>query len=387
MGSPGPQMTQDAAHERRGVDARYQAMRVTMVNSSLLGGGAERVMVTMANAWAARGWPVEIVTLADAPSFYPLDPAVTHTRLGLRGASGNPARAVAANARRLVRLRRAIRASRPDVVVAFMGAVSVQTLLATRGLGAPVVVGEHSDPTLERVHPAWRALRRATYPLAARVLVLSEVARDYFPPAIRRRTEVMPNPVAVAPPSADIRRGGRRQVVGMGRLVEEKGFDALVDAFARLAPAFPDWDLVVWGEGPARPALEARRDRLGLGGRVRLPGQTTAPHDRLREADLFALASRREGFPMALAEALACGLPAVAFDLPSGPKALIRDGVDGLLVPNGDTAALAAGLGSVMRDGALRSRMAARAPEVLDRYGVEAVMARWDELLDRVEKR
>ncbi len=87
---------------------------------------------------------------------------------------------------------------------------------------------------------------------------------------------------------------------------------------------------------------------------------------------------------MALGEAMGCGLPAVAFDLPSGPKALIQDGVDGLLVRNGDTGALVEGLGSIMRDAALRIRMAARAPEVLGRYGVEAVMGRWDELLANV---
>ena len=90
---------------------------------------------------------------------------------------------------------------------------------------------------------------------------------------------------------------------------------------------------------------------------------------------------------MALAEAMACGLPAVAFDLPSGPKALIRDGVDGLLVPNGDTGALVEGLRSMMGDDATRSRMAEAAPDVLTRYGVDAVMTRWDALLERVVAR
>ena len=356
-------------------------MRVTLVTSSMNSGGSERAMATTANAWAARGWPVEIVTLADQPSFYPLDPRVTHRRLGLRSASGNPARAVAANARRLIRLRSAIRASRPDVVISFLNTVSVQTLLATRGLGVPVIVKEMSDPTIEAVAPAWRRLRLATYPMAARVIVLSEVARDYFPPAIRRNVDIIPLPVSVEPASAVVRRGERRRLICMARFTEEKGVDILLDAFAQLAPDLPDWELVVLGDGPLRSELEAQRSRLGLDERVRLPGRTQAPHDRLREADLYVLPSRREGFPLALAEAMACGLPAVAFDLPSGPKSLIRDGVDGLLVRNGDTGALVEGLGSVMRDDAMRARMAARAPEVLDRYGVEAVMARWDELL------
>jgi len=213
-------------------------MRVTMVNSSLGSGGGERVMVTMANHWAARGWPVEIVTLADEPSFYPLDPAVGHTRLGSRRASGNPVRAVVANARWLARLRAEIGASRPEVVVSFLTAVNVQTLLATRGSGTPVVVEEHSDPTIEAVHSVWRALRRATYPWAARVLVLSDVARGYFPPAIRKNVGIMRNPIAVAPPG-DVVRGARRQLVSMGRFTEEKGFDTLLDAFGRLATDLP----------------------------------------------------------------------------------------------------------------------------------------------------
>ena len=370
-------------------------MRVTMVNSSMEGGGGERVMATMANVWAGRGWPVTIVTLAETPSFYPLAPGVEHVRLGLLGASNSVPRAVAGNARRLARLRRAIRASRPDVVVSFLSPVNVQTLLATRGLGVPVIVEEHSDPTIEPIPSAWRELRRLSYRWAARVLVLSEVARGYFPPGIRRNTDIMPNPIAVEPPAPGAppvvpyreRRPGRRQLVSMGRFSEEKGFDLLVEAFGRIAADLPEWDLVIWGEGVLRPELEAQRDRLGLAERVSLPGQTSTPHAKLREADLYALPSRREGFPMALGEAMACGLPAVAFDLPSGPKALIRDGVDGVLVPNGDIGALAALLGSVMRDEPWRLRMAAEAPAVLSRYGVEAVMGRWDELLADVGAR
>jgi glycosyltransferase involved in cell wall biosynthesis len=362
--------------------------RITFVIASLTSGGAERVMTTMANYWTASGRPVTLLTMTgtDQPPFYPLSPAVDLRPLGLASPSGSPAHALLNNVRRLRELRRAVAATRPDLVISFLDNTNVVTLLATRGLGVPVVVAEHTDPGLKRMHPVWRTLRRMTYPRASQVVVLTGSSKRFFPALIQAKTRIVPNPIQVDPGQPPAERGRRRMLVSMGRFGPEKGFDLLIDAFARIAADLPEWDLVIWGEGTLRPELEAQRARLGLAGRVQLPGRTSTPHNELRAADLYALSSRREGFPMALAEALACGLPAVAFDLPSGPRDIMRDGIDGVLVPNGDVPALADALASLMRDGERRAAMAAAAPEVLDRFGVERVMAIWDDLVRDVTR-
>lgn len=362
-------------------------MRLTLVIPGLDdAGGAERVMATLANAWAKRGWPTTLLTLDDgaAPPFYPLDPAVDRRPLGIAGPSRSPLAAVANNRRRLRALRRAVATSRPDVVVSFMDQTNVLVLLATRGLGIPVVVAEHSNPAEQPIGPIWGGMRRLLYPRAACVVMLTERAASYFPPAIRRRVRIVPNPIALPgagardPNAAD--RGGR-VLVAVGRLSREKGFDLLLRAFAMATHRRPEWRLVIWGDGPQRPELERMRDNLGLGGHVSLPGTTSAIMQEMDTSDLFVLSSRYEGFPMALCEAMAVGLPVVAFDCPAGPREIVRPGIDGVLVPAEDVPALAAALDRLMGDPAERRRLGERAPDVLDRFGLEAVLAIWDDLL------
>jgi glycosyltransferase involved in cell wall biosynthesis len=170
----------------------------------------------------------------------------------------------------------------------------------------------------------------------------------------------------------------------MGRLSREKGFDVLMRAFARCAATRPDWSLLIAGEGEERAHLVDLRGRLGLAARVRLPGRVADPGGLLRRADLFVLPSRHEGFPNALLEAMACGLPVVAFDCPSGPAEIVRPGQDGLLVPACDEEALAAAMRRLMDDEAERRRLGARAVEVLERFGLDRVMAAWETVVDGV---
>jgi glycosyltransferase involved in cell wall biosynthesis len=173
-------------------------------------------------------------------------------------------------------------------------------------------------------------------------------------------------------------------LVAVGRLVPQKGFDLLLRAFARLSSRHPEWNLVIWGEGPERANLERLREELCLTEASSLPGNHPRIYEALAESDLFVLSSRFEGFPNALCEAMAVGLPVVSFECPSGPAQIIRPGLDGVLVPPEDINGLEQALDRLMSDPALRVSMGTKARDVIERFSLEQILARWEVCIEEV---
>ncbi|MFN6566938.1 glycosyltransferase family 4 protein [Dendronalium sp. ChiSLP03b] len=362
-------------------------MRLTLIISSLTYGGAERVMSIMANYWVAKGWQITLLTFESQKNneFY-LDTCVSYLTLGINKDSANAIIGVWNNLKRIGRLRDAIINSKPDAVISFMSTTNVLVLLATRGLQIPVVVSERNDPLKISISRSWKQLRQWTYPFADRIVFQTKRARDYFSSKVQASGCIIPNMVLLPPIEKELSRNllKERSLIAVGRLVRAKGFDLLLQAFAKLKNCYPDWTLTILGEGSLRPDLESLCEQLGLSDRVYLPGAVNNPYEFLKQADIFIMSSRFEGFPNALCEAMACGLPVISTDCPSGPREIIRDGIDGILVPNEDVSALAAAMEQLISNEEERKCLAARAPEVTERFNLEKVMGMWEELLTQV---
>ena len=357
-------------------------MRIALVISALGAGGAERVIIGLANAWAARGWQVSLITFEPPGTnpYYEVDPRVELGQLGIESAGRPIWRAIVQGVRRIRALRRALRTARPDIAISFLAQINVLTMLATRGLGLPVIVSERNNPERQQFRGTWRWLRAHLYGVAHCVVTPSRGVLAAFPQAIRARGRVIPNPVELAPPCRP-HPANTRQLVAVGRLVHQKGFDLLLRAFAELAPAHPEWTLTIWGEGDERAALEALRTGLGITERVRMPGVTERPGQWVEGAELFVLSSRYESFGNVVTEAMVAGLPVVALDCPFGPGDILRNGEDGLLVPPEDVGALAAALGRMIADPGLRRRLGEAAARNVRRFRREAIVAQWDALI------
>ena len=389
-----------------------------IVVSSLQGGGTERVVSHLANDWARRSWGISILTLfhGTARPAFALDPRVVHRDLGLsvRGRrpmpDGETVRALKATfdrcsppERRLLlrelgliaAVRRAILGRRPDVLLSFIDATNVRVLLAAEGLGVPVIVSERSDPVRNT------ARRRDDAPQAPRLPEGRVPGRaDRGDGGVLRRRDGRPaaghpqpggaaaGAAAGATASAAIGSCAlatdRPDDGGPGPARRREGLRS-PDRGVRAGRAAPP-DLVAGHLRQRHRGAPASSGWCGSGAwarRARLPGFTTRPFDVLRAADLFVLPSRSEGFPNALCEAMSCGCPVIAADCSSAVREIVRDGLDGVVVPAGDAQALAQAIDRLMASDDERRRLGARAVDVVDRFALEKAMAQWDAIVHR----
>lgn len=367
-------------------------MRITLVISTFDMGGAQRVMALMANYWVTHAHDVTLVSLSpQSQDWFELHHRVKRVPLNLLSASAHLGQALAHNVQRVFHLRDALKRLRPDIVISFMDTTNVLTILASCGLGIPVIISERNDPHRHAMGFAWDTLRSLLYRRANALVIQSFKLRDWAGEiAGNDRVHIIPNPInpELSDSVRKARHGGNaRTVVAMGRLVRQKGFDLLIEAFSRCIGEHPEWSLVILGEGEERSTLESLIVAHGLQHRVRLAGQVPCPRHILERADLFVLSSRFEGFPNALLEAMACKLAVISTDCPSGPGDIIRDGIDGLLIPSEDVNALTKSMDRLMGDPVERQRLETNAVDVLERFSIVKIMTMWDELVAHTRQR
>ncbi|MEM8677195.1 MAG: glycosyltransferase family 4 protein [Cyanobacteria bacterium P01_G01_bin.67] len=366
-------------------------MRITLIINSLLGGGAERAIVLLAEGLAKLQHQVTLITFSDSSSdFYQVPAKVSRVELGIIGKSENLLEAITNNIRRFIILRQGVESSQPDIVISSLRITNVSVILALLSKNYPIVVTEQNDVRVFSKGAVWETLRRLTYPWCSKVVSVSKGVDEGIdlPPS---KKAVIYNPIAVKedhttpdlPPEVDL---NKNWIVSMGRLTYQKGYDLLLPAFSKIAGKHPDWQLIILGRGELREQLEKITDDLNLSEQVVFTGALKNPSAVLKQGKIFVMASRNEGFPLAHGEALACGLPVIATDCPSGPREMIRQDLDGILVPNQDIAALAQAMDSLMSNEQKRQQLAMRAPEVLARFGQDKIVAEWDNLIDQLVK-
>ena len=368
------------------------SQRLLFLIHSLSMGGAERVATNLANHWVNKGYTVAVATLSSTSAdFYALDPRIERIALDVAKPSEHPMAALLNNLRTLRAVRRLLKQWQPQVTIALMTNANVYLALAGWGLPGQKIGSEQNHPPMRPLGRIWEMLRRLAYGRLDHLVALTAPSAAWLRNHTRaRHVTVIGNPVPwplpVQPPVLDpntLLIKGRQRLIAAGRLVEQKGFDLLIEAFARLAPDFQTWDLIIVGEGPLRGPLEAQLARLDLQGRVFLVGAVGNIGAWYMACDLYVMSSRFEGFGNTLAEALACGLPAVSFDCETGPSDIIRPEIDGLLVPPGDVSALVASLTVLMTNQALRERFAIRAVEARARFSVDGIAGQWERLFQQ----
>lgn len=359
---------------------RPPAVRVTfLIESMTARAGMERVTATVAGGLSALGLDVRILTLRGDSSAFPLPEAVTLTSLGLpegtlrmRGQTMPLARAV----------RRELRRQRPDVLITVDTFLAGFVFPALLDLPMLRVAWEHFNFRSDLNMRSRRLARVVAAHLGHRVVTLTEQDREWWRaafPLARARVTAIANPLAVDRPPANPYCLQNRVVLSMGRLDRQKGSDLLLRAWAEIEADHPEWRLQIYGQGPEEQSLRDLAGTLGLR-RWALHPPTPDVAAVYRTAGLHALSSRHEGLPLVLMEAQAYGVPAVAFDCPTGPAELLSAG-GGALVPAQDVPAFAAALRALMAQPDLRRAWSDRAYAGAGRYRLEPILGQWLRLL------
>lgn len=353
-------------------------------------GGMERVLTNKANYLARHGYEIVVVTTDQRGKqpFFPLEPSIRCIDLGINYDENNGKSFLnkllhypVKQALHRKRLKAVLMKERPNVTVSMFNNDAGFIPSIKDGSAKLLEIHfskfkrlQYGRKGLWRLADRWRSKQdEKTVRKFDRFVVLTEEDKAYW--GNLPNIMVIPNAISGIPAGTALLENKR--VIAVGRYTYQKGFERLVDAWHLLASRFPDWKLDIIGDGEERPLLEQRIRSYGLERQVTLTRPTQEIGKVYMEASILASSSRYEGLPMVLLEAQAFGLPIVAFQCKCGPKDIVSDGMNGYLVPEGDTAGMAQRLETLMKDVTLRKRMGLKAKESASRFNEEAIMEKW----------
>ncbi|HXH99790.1 MAG TPA: glycosyltransferase family 4 protein [Sphingobacteriaceae bacterium] len=340
-------------------------------------GGVERVVANLANLFIT--WPGYKVTVLSCFNTNTGTPYHIHPNVGIEclNARKYPAAAIK-KMHWYVNLAKPLSDylnTNPHDFVLANGSYLCTTLSLTVANGAVKIgcehIGHHSVNLLHKI------IRRVLYPRLDKLVVLTAKDRIFFSRFLNNVT-CIPNFLENQPEQQP--QLTEKVIISAGRLSHQKGFDLLLGAFAKVSKTYPDWRLVIYGEGEERAKLEDRARKLEITKLVELPGETEMLAEKFSTAAFFVMSSRYEGFPMTLLEAMQAGLACISFNC-SGPDEIIDHNTNGILVEQGDVQKLAEAVTKLIADEEKRKQIAENARRKIMEYTVGNIGKKWEELL------
>ena len=379
-------------------------MKIFYIYTALLTqGGADRVLTEKANYLAEHGYEVGIITDTQMgrPPVFPLSPKVKLINLDIdfNKEYGHNIVVRTMLYYQLMRqykraMARVFRQEKPDIIITTMGR---DLDFLTDISGSATVIGEaHTTKHFLRnfhlmeqrggvyslIVKWWRKkMERNTRKLSALVLLTKEDADSWKGTT---RTYVIPNSLPFNPGTTSTL--ANKQAIAVGRYNNAKGYKYMIEAWRLVYQQHPDWKINIYGSGELKEQVRALIHEYGLQDVMIMNEPTDDIMQKYLESSICVVSSRYEGFSMVLLEAMACGVPCVAFDCPHGPRNILHNGEDGFLVKYLDTAELARHISLLMDDEQLRQQIGRKAKANIQRYAQEAVMKQWTDLFETLKQ-
>mgnify|MGYP001394260023 CR=1 FL=1 len=365
---------------------------IVIIVSAMNMGGAQRVVSILCNHWSQNGHNVTLISTfsGNKEHYYQLNKDVT-----LENVIDSPLLSkikVLNLAWKLINLRKLIKNQNPDVVISFLARVNVASALSMIGIQSPLIICERTWPPFASLSNKFLKLYKILFRRADKIIVQTFKSKDWLTHNFPANTvNVIPNPaVYPVPPSNEksikpnvIISQNKKIILASGRLHKYKQFDLLIKAFLKLKEEHLDWDLVILGNGEEQDNLNHMVVNFGITDRVHFPGSVGNMSEWYERADLFVLSSIVEGFPNVLLEALTYGLPCISFDCDTGPRDIIQDGYNGILVdPNEKELGLSNAIDKIILNQELRNNLARNSILLREKYSIGNIIQKWNNILE-----
>lgn len=342
---------------------------------TLFGGGAERVVSILSSRMAEQGMPVEVLTYYDKPISYEISSKVKITVVEKLTGTTN-------KLRNLIQIRKYFK-NNAKVVISFLAPFNMMAIAANFGNRIPIIVADRNDPTKIPSNKIIRKMRDVLYRFADGIVLQTCKNQEYFSKAVQKKSTVIYNPINLGDyAGAAIKSEKEKKIVTAGRLMPQKNQKMMIGAFAKVAEQYPDYQLVIYGEGPSREELEQLVKELKIEKQVSLPGNKKNLHEQIKNAEMFLLSSDYEGMPNALIEAMCMGLPCISTKV-SGATDLISHGKNGLLVELDDQKGFEKAMLELLAQKEQAENMAKEAVKLNELLEMETIFNQWMQFIDK----
>ncbi|TYA71867.1 glycosyltransferase family 4 protein [Seonamhaeicola marinus] len=355
---------------------------IAFVIPSLGPGGAERVVVTLANRLCAKYNILLILLYKEHNILYDIDSRIKISYCAeYLKESTNFINAFKNNKRNISIISNFIKDYKINLLIGFTTTSNILSVLSAKRCRIPCIISDRSNPYATQLSSFWRLIRYLTYPRCNYLVVQSKLSLEFYKNVKLKKLKVLPNPLSE---NLTLKRKSSTKeniILYVGRLDSNKAQDVLLKAFSNLKETRKNWKLVLVGDGNKRKTYETLTKDLGIEDSVVFTGRINNPEIYYNKAKIFAFTSKSEGFPNALIEAMYFGLPCVSTDCPSGPSELIEDNTNGFLIPVGDVLLLEQKLKTLIENEQLRNEMLQKAKSKGEEFHVNNVSDKWEKLI------
>lgn len=353
-------------------------MKILFNISSMGKGGAERVIANLSNQLIKKHQITIMVNIKDTLA-YEIDSRIKVIALDKKRKD-----IFRRTIERTIKTVKYIKKENPDVIISFLPVPSYRVLFLKRFFKKPIIVSDRNDPNKEYGPIMRKILMLITYPKADGFVFQTKEQKEYFSEEIQNKSTIIYNPIKEEFLHTQ-ERDKKKVIINVGRLVEQKNQKMLINVFSKISNKYQDYKLKIYGDGPLKEPLQKQIDELNLQERVELCNISNNIKKELEEAEIFVLSSNHEGMPNALLEAMAVGLPCISTDCPcGGPRELIQDGKNGLLIPIKNEEKLQEKLEILLNEEKFRAEIGEKAKEIKENLEISKIVNQWEEYIEKI---